>query len=199
MSPMSFISYAGRLVVMFALASAIVVAPAAPAAAHTELIGMSPAAGSSVSAAPREVTLTFNQKVQPAGHGVVVSSPGGQRVDAGPATVRAAAVSVSLRELPTRGVYRVSYRVVSADGHPVTGSRSFNFVPPATATDSSSPTHPAASASPAGPSRPVRLRAGRGQAGAPGLAVVAGGGIAALVVLCGAVLGARRRRARRDR
>ena len=71
------------------------------------------------------MTLTFSEDVSAELGGVRVLSSDGDRVDQGAAVVDGAVVSVGLQgDLPD-GTYVVSYRVVSADGHPVRGGSVF--------------------------------------------------------------------------
>ncbi|WFE26886.1 copper resistance protein CopC [Solwaraspora sp. WMMD791] len=99
-------------------------AGASPAAAHATLLSHDPADGALLAEAPSTVTLTFDEPV--------TLRPGGVQVlDAAGATVDAAARSVDrtvVIDLPaalTDGTYVVSWRVVSADSHPVAGGFSF--------------------------------------------------------------------------
>lgn len=95
---------------------------ASPASAHAALVSTDPADGSTVRTAPTTVTLTFNEVVGQSA--VVVTAPDGSRVS-GKATSLDRTVSVDLEGAGQRGRYRVVYRVVSADGHPVSGSLGF--------------------------------------------------------------------------
>ena len=99
---------------------------AVPASAHSQLIRMDPADGSTVTVAPTQVVLTFDENIQHIGDAVVVIGPGGSRVDDGPVVVSGPTATEQLRPLTTPGRYTVSYRVVSDDGHPVT--RTLGFV-----------------------------------------------------------------------
>ncbi|SHN87528.1 copper transport protein [Geodermatophilus obscurus] len=101
------------------------VATAPPAAAHAELVSTDPGEGARLEEAPARVTLTFTEGVSlGAGHTRVLNASG-ERVDTGSATVEGDRVVVPLRsDLPDDG-YLVSYRVVSADSHPISGAFSF--------------------------------------------------------------------------
>jgi methionine-rich copper-binding protein CopC len=128
---------------------------ALPASAHDYLVSSSPAAGSTVDQAPSEVTLTFNDVIldlgapgggdasgtSPASGGssiVQVTGPdGGQgtHFETGCATNSGRTVSVPVA-LGGSGQYTVTWRVVSADGHPVSDSIAFTYQAPAGATAS---------------------------------------------------------------
>jgi copper resistance protein C len=106
---------------------AVVLGPASPAWAHSQLVSMSPADGSTVSVAPTQVVLTFNENIQDIGDAVVVTGPDGKRVDDGPPVILDADATERVHPLTFRGHYTVSYRVVSADGHPVTRTLGFDL------------------------------------------------------------------------
>ena len=125
------------------IAAAILTATAlsiAPAAAHATLQSSNPAENSVLDAAPDEVTLTFNQSVQSNFATVTVVGADGTQWGASDPVVDGSTVTVDLDGLGAAGEYTIGYRVVSADGHPITGSIPFQVT-------SSSPT----SAAPAAP------------------------------------------------
>ena len=101
----------------------VVTAP--PASAHAMVVTSSPADGERLGTAPSQVTIEFDEHVSlGAGYARVLDGQG-ERVDAGTAEVRDDVVTVPLRaDLPDAG-YVVTYRVVSADSHPVSGAFSF--------------------------------------------------------------------------
>ena len=113
----------GLLAVLGAAVLGVVLAP--PASAHTVLVGSDPADGSRLAQPPAAVTLRFNEQVglQP-GYLRVVDSAG-RRVDNGPASHPGGdgnAVTVALSAASGDSGYLVSFRVISADSHPVAGS-----------------------------------------------------------------------------
>jgi len=104
---------------------ALAVAPAA--AAHATLTKTSPENGAVLRRSPATVVLRFNEAVETAFGSIRVYNCGGQRVDAGKIT-RPNERSVSVRaggQLP-RGTYTVTWRVISADSHPVAGAFTFS-------------------------------------------------------------------------
>ncbi|HEX6359801.1 copper resistance CopC family protein [Actinophytocola sp.] len=118
-----------RLLAVLALAGLGLFALAAPASAHNSLISSNPAENASMEAGPQTVVLTFDQPVQD-GQGlnsVAITGPDGKEWQGGPATVDSNVVSAPVRELGPRGVYTIGYRVVSADGHPVSGKVTFTL------------------------------------------------------------------------
>jgi hypothetical protein len=94
------------------------------AAAHASLDHASPRVGNTVSTPPREVTLTFTQKLEPAFSAIKVTNAAGQRVDTGGTRVNGNVMSVSLRPGGS-GTYRVEWKVLSVDTHTTEGSFTF--------------------------------------------------------------------------
>ncbi|MCZ2857757.1 copper resistance CopC/CopD family protein [Blastococcus sp. VKM Ac-2987] len=98
---------------------------AGPAAAHATLVATEPGEGARVDAAPGEVTLRFSEGVAlGAGYARVLGADQ-QRVDTGSASVDGDEVTIPLRSDLPDGGYLVTYRVISADSHPVSGAFSF--------------------------------------------------------------------------
>jgi copper resistance protein C len=94
------------------------------AAAHAFLDRAEPRVGNKVATPPREVTLWFTQKLEPAFSTITVTNAAGQRVDTGKTRVSGSQMSVSLRPGGT-GTYHVTWRVLSVDTHTTDGSFSF--------------------------------------------------------------------------
>ena len=94
------------------------------AVAHAFLDHAEPRVGNKVATPPREVTLWFTQKLEPAFSSVTVTNATGQRVDTGKARVSGNQMSVSLRPGGT-GTYHVTWSVLSVDTHTTDGSFSF--------------------------------------------------------------------------
>lgn len=95
------------------------------AAAHAVLDHASPRIGSTVPAAPREVSLTFTQNLEPAFSKVQVTDAKGTRVDLGEPQISGHIMNVALKPLPP-GTYRVHWHVLSVDTHTTDGSFSFS-------------------------------------------------------------------------
>ena len=92
--------------------------------AHAMLASASPPVGGSVGTAPRQVTLSFTQGLEPAFSSVQVTDSKGARVDAGKAQVSGSTMTVGLKAL-SPGTYRVHWHVLSVDTHKTEGSFSF--------------------------------------------------------------------------
>ncbi|TDC81344.1 copper resistance protein CopC [Micromonospora sp. KC606] len=102
-------------------------APPAPASAHAVLVATAPARDAVISAPPSEVVLTFTEPIAPVRGRVQVLGPDGKKVHTGEPVVRGASMRIPVR-VPDRplGTYLVSYRVISADSHPVAGSFTYS-------------------------------------------------------------------------
>lgn len=98
------------------------------ASAHAFLDHAEPRVGNRVATAPREVTLWFTQKLEPAFSTITVTNAAGERVDTGKTRVSGSQMSVSLRPGGT-GTYHVTWRVLSVDTHTTDGSFAFQVGP----------------------------------------------------------------------
>jgi methionine-rich copper-binding protein CopC len=99
-----------------------------PASAHAQLLLSNPKIGSSLYLLPSKVQLTFDDNLIDLGgasNQIEVSDPKGKRIDSGATRVDGSALSVQLKPDTLFGKYEVTYRVISADGHPI--SNSFPF------------------------------------------------------------------------
>ena len=112
-----------RPIAIFAILPSLLFGTAA-ASAHAFLDHANPLVGSTVAAAPREVTLTFTQKLEPAFSGISVTNAAGQRVDMGGTRVSGTVMRVTLRP-GGPGTYRVNWKVLSVDTHSTEGSFTF--------------------------------------------------------------------------
>ena len=92
--------------------------------AHAFLDHADPRVGSIVNAAPREVSLSFTQNLEPAFSTMEVIGPSGQRVDEGKPRIDGNVMRVSMRA-DQPGTYRVKWRVLSVDTHTTEGAFSF--------------------------------------------------------------------------
>ncbi|MDE2410065.1 MAG: copper resistance protein CopC [Actinomycetales bacterium] len=100
---------------------------AIPAQAHAQLLASNPQVSATLYQSPKAVTLTFDDDLLllENGNQIQVRDPKRRVVDLGNSAAMGATVSVSLKKLTVWGKYSVAYHVISADGHPVTGSYSF--------------------------------------------------------------------------
>ena len=117
-----------RLLISAATAAALLAVPAS-ALAHVELMSSSPAAGDNLDAAPTEVTVTFDDELDPDKSSFAVTDADGSEVGSGEVDLTVAdrnvlSGSVTIAE---PGVYTVSYAVAGIDGHVVEGTFSFGY------------------------------------------------------------------------
>ena len=98
------------------------------ASAHAFLDHAEPRVGNKVDAAPREVTLWFTQKLEPAFSTITVTNAAGQRVDTGKTRVSGNQMAISLR-VGGAGTYHVTWRVLSVDTHTSDGNFTFQVGP----------------------------------------------------------------------
>jgi copper transport protein len=113
---------AGSMIGLFC----VLLGPAGPASAHAALVASDPGNGTIVPDAPNKITLTFSESVQLLSGKIQVLAPDSSRADQGDPTVDGDALTIPLRSGGARGTYLVSYRVISADSHPVGGTITFS-------------------------------------------------------------------------
>lgn len=129
---------------LLGIVSLIGFAALAPMAqAHSELVSSDPADGATLDAAPRQVSFTFNEPLMPDFVRFIATDPTGVTGD----------LPVSFVDGPTAGIdwplgappgeWRVSYRVVSQDGHAIEGGITFTY---AASSPSPTPTSPSPTA-----------------------------------------------------
>jgi hypothetical protein len=99
------------------------------ASAHEELVDFSPADGELVQAGLVEISLTFSDELISLGSGggneiIITQVDTGILVNNGCAVVEGREASTRL-DLDQPGEYNIAWRVVSGDGHPISGSQSF--------------------------------------------------------------------------
>ncbi len=124
-----------RLVFVIGTAAAIIIASATPVFAHAVLLQTSPTAGQVLLKPPREVSLRFDEPVEASLGAVRLYDSRGRRLDTGATTKPSAqVVAVPVRTSLPGGAYVVTWRVISADSHPVQGSFTFQVGTGANAT-----------------------------------------------------------------
>jgi methionine-rich copper-binding protein CopC len=117
----------GRSMLALAAGCALTLGAIATAFAHAHLLRAVPAVGGTVHETPKEIQLRFNEKLEASFSTVVVRDAQGKQVDNADAQVDKSdrlLMRVSLPPL-TPGVYRVEWRVMSADTHKVNGNFTF--------------------------------------------------------------------------
>ncbi len=124
-----------------ALALAVLALAALPAAAsaHATLLGTVPARGAQLKQAPPQVDFRFDESVEAAFGSLKVFDPQGNQVQQGNAFHpggRGDHAAVKLKPGLKDGTYTATYRVISADGHPVSSGFVFSVGNAAPATKS---------------------------------------------------------------
>lgn len=97
------------------------------AAAHASLKSSIPAAGATVATAPKEISLTFNEKVEEAFSTVTLADGQGKPVASSKAKVDAGNRAILRMQAPTMsaGTYTVTWAVAGHDGHRRKGAFKF--------------------------------------------------------------------------
>jgi methionine-rich copper-binding protein CopC len=139
-------------------------ATALAASAHAALLSMSPAAGSTVTKAPAQVVLTFNEVISTSFATVTVTGQDGHPVSSGRPVVSGRTVTQELADIGS-GRYTVAFRVVSEDGHPVSDKATFSVQLPAPAATTAPSTATPTATQSAGASTTSSAPAGRDEAG----------------------------------
>ncbi|QFR02757.1 copper resistance protein CopC/CopD [Streptomyces phaeolivaceus] len=110
-------------------------AGAVPVSAHAALTGSDPQQGSVVKEAPDQVSLTFSENVAMSDGSVRVYDPKGKEADTGEVTdLGGNSYAVGLHSGLPDGTFTVTYQVVSADSHPVSGAFTFSVGAPSKTT-----------------------------------------------------------------
>jgi methionine-rich copper-binding protein CopC len=101
--------------------------------AHIELVSSSPAAGANLSTPPAEVTITFDDELEP---GSSFTVTGGGSVEVGTGEVDLTVADRNMMTGPVAitepGTYTVIYTAAGVDGHEVAGIFSFGYLATAT-------------------------------------------------------------------
>jgi len=109
----------------------VLVGPAGPATAHAVVVAADPQPGSVLGTSPTRAVLRFSEPVRLIAGRAQVIAPDGKRIATGEPTVTGTTVTIPIRvaDRPL-GTYLVSYRVISADSHPVGGGYTFSVGAP---------------------------------------------------------------------
>jgi copper transport protein len=117
-------------------ALSVLVGPAQVANAHAALTTTSPTQGSVIPQTPEEIVLTFNEPVALVPGRTQVIAPDGKRINVGDPRTSGPRLVIDVR-VPDRplGTYVVSYRVISADSHAISGAFAFSVGAPSAPPD----------------------------------------------------------------
>ena len=116
-----------RPILIATAALALGLAPSLPALAHALLRAADPAVGSTIAQAPKDVSLTFSESVEPAFSRVTVTNAAGANMGAAP--LRRDPHDARRLLLPLKalapGVYTVTWHATSTDTHRTQGRFQF--------------------------------------------------------------------------
>ncbi len=126
-----------RAVALGALVVALLAVFAAPASAHASLLSTDPSNGGVYDTPPKEITLRFSEGVEVSLGGIRVYTGDRSRLVTGKPEHPNGQQSVVTTSLPKLddGTYVVTWRVTSADSHPVEGAYTFQVGSKATLSD----------------------------------------------------------------
>ena len=114
---------ARQLVAALAILVGVLALGMTAASAHATLESSTPADGQSVPTSPSELRITFSEAVTTISGGLSVLNADGKTVDTGNSEIVGGRTLVApISETLSDGTYVATYRVLSADGHPVSGS-----------------------------------------------------------------------------
>ncbi len=115
-----------QLVAALAILVGVLALGTTAASAHATLESSSPADGQSVLTSPSEIRITFSEAVTTISGGLSVLDADGKTIDTGNSEIVDGRTLVApISESLSDGTYVATYRVLSADGHPVSGSLLF--------------------------------------------------------------------------
>ena len=118
------------IALLVAASAALVVMPALPASAHNYLVSSTPAEGAVVTEQPGTVSLETNDDLLEVEDGAVIQvhGPDGRFYGDGCTAVAGASAETQV-VLGAPGEYTVGWKVVSTDGHPISGTWAFTWQP----------------------------------------------------------------------
>lgn len=116
------IAFAAALIAGLALAFGAV-----PVQAHDQLIGSNPKQGAKLDKQPEWIELEYSGDIQNIGNEIRVERDG-EDYSAGEITVEGRTVKAALPDDLKPGDYTISWRVVSQDGHPISGTVDFTIL-----------------------------------------------------------------------
>jgi copper transport protein len=143
LSRMRFAVMSMLVLVLVALAGSLL--DARPAWAHATVSRSEPADQARLDTAPPAVTIWFSEAVDPDAGGMTVINQGGEEVQTDVHQPSPTSLMAMLRPGLPNGTYVATYRIVSEDGHPITGSIVFGAGEPVLADVSALTTEPDAS------------------------------------------------------
>jgi copper transport protein len=92
--------------------------------AHAYIVKSTPAENQVLNKSPKKISIQFDETIQTVFHALKVTDMNGKQVDVGDSHVNSknsSIVEVGLKRHLPDGTYRIEWKVVSSDGHPVDG------------------------------------------------------------------------------
>lgn len=127
-----------RMATVVTAAAAVLLVAAPAASADVALTGSDPAQGATVTAALPAAALTFSEPVNGERISIALTGPAGQASLPAPSSVDTTVTQPLPPDLPN-GAYTLTFNVVAADGHPLSGTVAFTMTLPVSETTSSAP------------------------------------------------------------
>lgn len=121
-SPAASRSIRGLAAALFAV---FLLSLASGAQAHSVLLDTDPEDGEQLAVAPDVVTLTFNEDITDLGTEIVITTADDETINDGDTEIDGPQISQALSPDRPEGLYTVTWRAVSADGHPISGDFTF--------------------------------------------------------------------------
>lgn len=189
--------------VVLAVIGAVALLFVAPnsAIAHDEFVSSFPEAGSTIGTSPTEITLSFSGELltEPGSAVMEVLAPGGENIAVDAPDINGQTATQHLSPDPVAGLFTVRWKVVSSDGHPISGEYAYTVEPitmepvpgsTATAEPTSEPSRTSSGTAEAG----GRGRPSGGGELLPVMAVVVGVGVVGGSLIVVLMMGRERRR-----
>ena len=113
------------------LGAGLTLAVATPAQAHDELVSSSPAAESTITGSPTEITLSFSGELIAGMQSAAVDviAPDGKNIATDAPAEDGTSITQQLAPNPPAGMFTVRWKVVSSDGHPISGEYTYTVAP----------------------------------------------------------------------
>ena len=111
-----------RVAITVLLAMMALTMGTSPAYAHAKLVSTSPTDGSSLTSVPDQVSFAFNENLLAGSTTIAFVDDAGTVISSSPGVISGTTITSPWPAAASTGQIQVSYRVVSADSHPITGT-----------------------------------------------------------------------------
>jgi methionine-rich copper-binding protein CopC len=127
-----------RTIAIAVAATALFTLGSTAASAHSGLESSTPADGSVITQAPASIAFTFDEELLADADSISLNAADGTNIASAKVQPTGNTVELPWPSDLAPGSYQAAYRVVSADGHPVTGAISFTYAPAAASSSAAS-------------------------------------------------------------